>query len=75
MNLVIRLILFYLLIAEGIDSNPGPQNGSTRGNSSLRGGTRGHGCNGGGSGRGSRQDPIDDAFAYTSVCDPDGLSN
>ena len=32
-------------------------------------------CNGRVSGRGSRQDPIDDAFEDTSVRDPDGLSN
>ena len=41
MNLVIRLVLFYLLDAEGIESNPEHQTGSTRGNSSPRGGPRG----------------------------------
>ena len=51
MNLVIRLVLFYLLVTEGIESNPGPQTGSTRGNSSPRG--CGRVCNGRGSGRGS----------------------
>ena len=35
---------------------------------------RGHSCNGRGNGRGGRQDPIDDAFGYTCVRDPDGLS-
>ena len=71
MNLVIRLILLYLLAAKVIESNPVPQIGSPRGNSSLRGDTRGRGCNGHGSGRGCRQDPFDDAFA----CDPGGLHN
>ena len=54
MNLVIRLVLFCLLVAEGIESNHWPQTGSTRANSSPRGGQRdrGRGCNG----RGSRQD-------------------
>ena len=77
MNLVIRLVLFYALVADGIESNPGPQTGSSRGNSSLRGCPRGRsrGCNGPRSGRGSRYDPIDDAFVDTSVCDPFGLSN
>ena len=70
-----RLILFYLLIAKGIESNPGPQIGSTRGNSSRRGSLRGRGCNGLGSGHGRRQDPIDDTFVETSVCDPAGLNN
>ena len=55
---------------EGIEPNSGPQTGSTHGNSSLRG--RGRGCSG--SGHRSQQDPIDDAFADTSVRDPDGLS-
>ena len=41
MNLVIRLVLVYLLVAETIESNPGPQTGSTRGNSSLIGGLKG----------------------------------
>ena len=36
---------------------------------------RGRGCNGLGSGRGSRQDTIDDAYVDTSVHDPAGLSN
>ena len=36
MNLVIRLVLFHLLIEEGIESNPGPQTGSTRGNIVLQ---------------------------------------
>ena len=77
MKLVIRLVLFYLLVVEGIESNPGPQTGSTLGNSSPRGGPsgRGSGCNGRGSIRGSQQDPIDDAFGYTLVRDPTGLSN
>ena len=77
MKLVIRLVLFYLLVAEGIESNPGPHSGSTLGNSSLRGGPsgRGSGCNGHGSNRGSRQDLINVAFANTSVRDPTGLSN
>ena len=54
-----------------------PQNGSTCGNSSLRGGPRGHsrGCNGRGSGRESQQDPMDDAFLDTSVHNPASLSN
>ena len=41
----------------------------------LRGGLRGRGCgcNGRGSGHGSRQDPIDDAFVDTSVRDSAGL--
>ena len=69
-NLVIRLVLFYLLVVEG-----GPQTGSTRGNSSPRGSPRGHGCNGRRSGYGSRQDTINDAFADTSVCDHADLSN
>ena len=62
---------------EGIESNPGPQTGSTCGNISPRGSLRGRGrgCNGSGSGRGSRQDHIDDASADTSVCHPAGLSN
>ena len=74
MNRVIRLVLFYLLVAEGVEPFPGPQTGSTRGNCSPRGAPlgRGHGCNGRGSGRGSRQYPIDDAFADTSVRDPAG---
>ena len=75
MNLVICLILFYLLIAKVIESNPVPQIGSPRGNSSSRGDTRGRGCNGHGSGRGCRQDPFYDAFADTSACDPGGLRN
>ena len=77
MNLVIRLVLFYLLVAEGIESDPGPQTGSTLGNSSPRGGPsgRGSGCNGLGSNPGSQQDLIDDAFANISVRDPTGLSN
>ena len=50
MNLIIRLVLVYLLVAETIESNPGPQTGSNRGNSSLRGGPRGRGCNVPGSG-------------------------
>ena len=62
-NLVIRLVSFYLLFAEGIEFNPGPQTGSTSG------------CNGRGSGRGGRQDPIVDAFADTSVLDPASVSN
>ena len=72
MNCVIRLVLFYLLVAEGIESNPGPQIGSTSGNSSLRGRLRGRGsdCNGRRSVHGSRPDHIDDAFAATSVRDP-----
>ena len=50
-NFVIRLVLhvFYLLVAEGIESNPGPQTGSTSDNSSPRGGQTGHGYNGRGS--------------------------
>ena len=31
MNFVIRVVLFYLLVALGIESNPGPQTESTRG--------------------------------------------
>ena len=60
----------------GNKPNPMPQTGSTHGNSSLRGGPRGrgHGCNSRGSGRGSQQYPIDDAFADTSVRDHAGLS-
>ena len=50
MNLVTRLVLFGLFVAERIDSNAGPQNGSTHGNtcSSPRGDPRGRGrgCNG-----------------------------
>ena len=69
-NLYIRLVLIYLLVAEG-----GPQTGSTQGNSSLRGSPRGHGCNGRRSGHGNQQDTIDDAFADTSVCDDADLSN
>ena len=44
---------------------------------STRGGPRGRGggYNGRGSRSGSRQDPIDDVFADTSVRDPAGLSN
>ena len=72
-------MLFYLLNAEEIESNPGPQTGSTRGNSFPRGDPsgRGHGCNGHRSGHGSKQDysPIDNAFVDTSVRDPTGLSN
>ena len=51
-NLVIRIVLVYLLVAETIESNPGLQTGSTRGNSSLRGSLRchGRGCNVPGSG-------------------------
>ena len=56
-------VLFNLPVAEGIETSPGPQTGSTRGNSSPRGSPRGHGCNGCRSGCGDRQDPIDDAFA------------
>ena len=67
---VIRLVLFYLLVAEG-----GSQTGSTQGNSSPRGSPRGHGCNGRRSGHGSGQDTINDAFADTSVCDHADLSN
>ena len=65
MNLVIRLVLFCMLVAEGIESNHWPQTGSTRANSSPRGGQRdlGRGCNG----CGSRQDHIGDAFADTSA--------
>ena len=48
-NFVIRLVLFYLLVAEGIESNPGPQTGSTSDISSPRGGQTGHGYNGRGS--------------------------
>ena len=61
----------------GIESNPGPQTGSTRGNSPPRGGPKGRGCGcyGRGIGSESRQDPIDYAFAGTSVRDPAGLSN
>ena len=73
-DLVIGLVLFYLLVVEGIESNPRPQTGSTHGNSYPRGGQRGRGCDGCGSGRGSRQDPIDDASAKTSVRDPAGLT-
>ena len=69
------LSIIYLLVAEGIEYNPGTQTGSTRGGISLRGGPKVHGdgrnCRG--SGRGSRQDPIDD-FGDTSVYDPAGLS-
>ena len=75
MNLVICLILFYLLVAEGIESNPEAQTGSTRGNSSPRGGPRGRGRNGRGSGPRIQQDPSDDAFVDTSVRNPPGLSN
>ena len=73
MNLVIRLVLFNLLVAEGIESNLGPQTGSTHGNSSPRAGTRG--CGPGCYGRGSRQYPFDDTFADTYVHDPAGVSN
>ena len=54
--------IIYLLVAEGIEYIPGPQTGCTRGDISPRGGLRvhGRGCNCCGSGRGSRQDPIDD---------------
>ena len=75
MNLLIRSVLFYLLVAEGIESNPWPQTRSTRGNSSPRGSPRGHGYNGCASGHGSRQDPIDSASADPSLHDPAGLSN
>ena len=42
-----------MLVAEGIESNPGSQTGSTCGISSPRVGQSGRGCNGCGSGRGS----------------------
>ena len=38
MNLIFLLVSFYLLVAEGIYSNPVPQTESTHGNSSPRGG-------------------------------------
>ena len=44
MNLVIRLVLFCLLYAEGIETNPGPQTGFTRVNISRRGGPISRGC-------------------------------
>ena len=75
MIVIKRIDLFCPLLAEGIESYPGPQTGSTRGNSSLGGSQRGRGCscNGRGSGRGSGQDPIKDAFVESSVCEPAGL--
>ena len=60
MSLAIRLVLFYLLIAEGIESNPRPGSGSgPRGARSPRG--RGQG------GRGSRRRDAPDIFAETPV--------
>ena len=75
MNLVIRLVIFYMLFVEGIESSPTAQTWSTRGNSSPRDDPRGCGCgcNGHGSDCGSGQDPIDDAFADTFVCNSTGL--
>ena len=54
MSLAVRLTLFYLLVAEGIESNPGPGSGS-RGPQSPRGRGRG--------GRGGRGRPMVDIFA------------
>ena len=74
-SLAIRLALFYLLIAEGIESNPGPHSrttdaGSEQG-SSPRGRGRGRGArgNGGRGGRGSRRGRGEtvDIFANAAV--------
>ena len=56
MNLRQSFGIIYLLVVEGIESNPGSKTGSTQGYRSPRGGWRGRG--GGCNGRGSQQDPI-----------------
>lgn len=72
MSLVIRLVLFYLLVVEGVESNPGPPSrrsntGGARGNRSPRGrggqGGRGGSVNTGG----SRWGDTNDIFAAPSV--------
>ena len=66
MSLAVRLILFYILVAEGIESNPGPGSRS-RGPQSPRGRGRG--------GRGGRGRPTVDIFAEPPVSGLSSQSN
>ena len=62
-SLAIRVVLFFLLIAEGIESNPGPYHGvDYRGAQSPRGRGRGRGRGG----RGGRGRAMPDIFADAS---------
>ena len=74
MSLAIRLVLFYLLVVEGVESNPGPPGPSRRSNTA---GARGNRSPRGRGGRGGRRDSVNtggprwgdtnDIFAAPSV--------
>ena len=78
-SLAIRLVLFYLLVAEGIESNPGPYSqttdaGSERGSPRGRGG-RGRGGRGGRGGSRRNRGETTDIFANVALMFADDVAS